>query len=62
MDANVSRLSGREQLWIGEDGLPGSVCRPNRRIMGDRPHTREQVNSSALPRNNSSTIDERMSG
>src|SRR5262249_18327405 len=27
------------------DGLPGSVCRPNRRIMGSARHTRQQVNS-----------------
>ena len=40
MDANVSRLSGREQLCIGA-GWASLIraCRPNRRIMGDRPDT-----------------------
>jgi hypothetical protein len=64
MDANVSRLSGREQLWSGEDGLAGSVCRPNRQTMGDRPDTRANKSSlSALPRSNCSTTTiRRMSG
>ncbi len=56
MDANVSRLSGREQLWIGEGWAARSVCRPNRRIMGDLPDTRANKSTlSALPRSNSST-------
>jgi len=63
MDSNVSRLSGREQLWIGEDGLAGSACRPNRRITGDRPDTRASKSTlSRLPRSNSlPTMIRRMS-
>ena len=47
-----------------KDGLAGSVCRPNRRIMGDRPDTRANKSTlSALPRSNSSaTTIRRMSG
>src|SRR5262249_47986888 len=56
MDSNVSRLSGREQLWIGEGWAARLVCRPNRRIMGDRLDTRASKSTlSALPRSNSST-------
>ena len=64
MDANVSRLSGREQLWIGAGWAPGSACRSNRRIMGDRPDTRANKSTlSALPRSNfSTTTIRRMSG
>ena len=47
-----------------KDGLPGSACRPNRRIMGDRPDTRANKSTHfALPRSNSSTTTiQRMSG
>src|SRR5215831_19275247 len=39
-----------------KDGLPGSVCRPNQRIMGDRRDTRANKSTlSALARSNSST-------
>ena len=46
MDANVSRLSGREQLWIGEGwaarfGMPPEPADYGRSAR----HTREQVNS-----------------
>ena len=47
-----------------KDGLSGSVCRPNRRIMGDRPDTRANKSTlSAPPRSNSSiTTMQHMSG
>ena len=56
MDSNVSKLSGREQLWIGEGWAARFGIRPNRRIMRDRPDTRANKSTlSALPRSNSST-------
>ena len=47
MDSNVSRLSGREQLWIGEGwagrfGMPPEPADYGRSAR----HTREQVNNS----------------
>ena len=65
MDSNVSRLSGREQLWIGEGWAGRFGMPPNRRIMGDRPDTRANKSTTlpALPRSNSSiTTIRHMSG
>jgi hypothetical protein len=40
VDSNASRLTGREQLWIG-DGWPLDLaCRPSLRSLGDRRLTR----------------------
>jgi hypothetical protein len=46
MDANVSRLSGREQLWIGEGWAARFAMPPEAADYGrSARHTREQVSS-----------------
>jgi hypothetical protein len=46
MDSNVSRLSGREQLWIGEGWAAWFGMPPEPEDYGrSARHTREQVNS-----------------
>ena len=46
MDSNVSRLSGHEQLWIGEEWAAGFGMPPEPADYGrSARHTREQVNS-----------------
>ena len=64
MDSNVFSLSDASSCGSVKDGLAGSVCRPNRRTMGDRRDTRANKSTlSALPRSNSSiTTIRRMSG
>ena len=64
MDSNVSGFPAASSCGSAQDGLSGSVCRPNRRIMGDRPDTRANKSTlSALPPSNSSTTTiRRLSG
>ena len=64
MDAMSRGFQAASSCGSAKDGLPGSVCRPNRRIMDDRPDTRANKSTlSALPRSNCSTTTiRRMSG
>src|SRR5262245_53087837 len=56
MDSNVSRLSGREQLWIGDGWAARFGMPPEPEDYGrSARHTANKSTLSALPRSNSST-------